>query len=383
MIEAPVPFGNAASRWSSVLLKGLVARGHHVSAFAACSKASEMAEAARLFPKSSYDLQCYPFPNRRGVQGKLATVRRPYSYMFSPDFRSSLQRTIDDGVDIVHVEQLWTGWCCLQERSRTLMSVHYLASIDLADVKGGGIRGLVGRTLMKRAERRLLRSFNFFRACSSRLVPPITTINPQADVVNVPLGLESSLYRYVPDGGAPAVPTVGLIGTMSWYPSYSAAVRLITRLWPAIKRRVPSARLRVGGWSARSALKDYIGQADVEIVEAVSDVEFFFSGLSVFLYAPARGSGMKIKVSEAMAFGVAVVTTHEGVEGLPAEHGIHASIADDDEALIDCTVRLLEDASARNRQRAAGRALIETHCSPERTVTAIEEAYSRIVCTSH
>lgn len=46
MIEPPLPFGSAAGRWNHVLLKGLVERGHDVSAFASCIKPEEI-EAAR------------------------------------------------------------------------------------------------------------------------------------------------------------------------------------------------------------------------------------------------------------------------------------------------------------------------------------------------
>ena len=64
------------------------------------------------------------------------------------------------------------------------------------------------------------------------------------------------------------------------------------------------------------------------------------------VYAPSRGSGMKIKILEAMASGVPVVTTSEGVEGLPAVDGVHAGVCEDDAGLIDRTVALLEDPDA-------------------------------------
>src|SRR3982751_6629935 len=66
MIEPPLPFGNAAARWFYVLLKGLVERGHHVTALAACSKPAEMEQARGLFPAPGYDLRLFPFPSREG-----------------------------------------------------------------------------------------------------------------------------------------------------------------------------------------------------------------------------------------------------------------------------------------------------------------------------
>jgi len=64
------------------------------------------------------------------------------------------------------------------------------------------------------------------------------------------------------------------------------------------------------------------------------------------------------------------------VEGLPAEDGVHAGVCDEDVGLIERTVALLQDVTAQNRQRAAGRALLEAHCGPKPTVDAIEAIYS-------
>ena len=53
MIEPPLPFGNAAARWFYVLLRGLVERGHNVTAFATCSKPEEMARALETISPST------------------------------------------------------------------------------------------------------------------------------------------------------------------------------------------------------------------------------------------------------------------------------------------------------------------------------------------
>src|SRR5262249_10537582 len=113
--------------------------------------------------------------------------------------------------------------------------------------------------------------------------------------------------------------------------------------------------------------------------ENVPDAFPFLRRAGVFLYAPARGSGMKIKILEAMAMGAPVVTTSEGVEGLPAEDGIHAGISESDEGLVERTVTLLRDGAFQNRQRAAARELIEGWCGPQRTMSMIEDIYSRML----
>ena len=374
-LEAPVPFGNAAARWYSVLLRELVARGHSVTAFAACGKASEMDEARRLFPSPAYDLRLYAFPARSGLRSKLETLRRPHSYMFSAELKRDLELELARGFDVLHFEQLWTGWLGLRHRDKAIVNVLSLYALDLAGARTAGVRERIRRRLMLVGEARLLRAFPRFFTLSDRLSEAIRTANPAASVCVVPLGIDAALYRYTPDAERTGEPVVSAIGSMGWYPTRSAAVRLITKLWPEIKRRVPAAKLQLVGWGARSALAEYCDLPDVIVAENVPDARPYFERTSVLLYAPGRGSGMKVKILEALAYGVPVVTTAEGIEGLPAVDGVHVGVCEDDAGLIARTVKLLGDPAAQIRQRAAGRALVESHCGPPSTVDGVEAVY--------
>jgi polysaccharide biosynthesis protein PslH len=376
MVEAPVPFGNAAARWFYVLLRELVARGHRVTAFAACSKPAEMDEARKLFPAPQYDLRLYPFPVRKGLAAKFATFRWPYSYMFSPELKRDLEAELARGFDVLHLEQLWAGWLGLAHRDRVLVNVHHLVWIDLEHVRPPTLRGRFDRWLMFRAERTLVRRLRHFRACSPRLVPEILGANPAAEVATVPVGIDPALYPFIPDDRRTGEPVVSVIGNMGWYPTHSAAVRLVTRLWQEVKKRVPAARLQLVGWGAKAALADYLALPDVTVEENVPDTRPYFERTAVLLYAPGRGSGMKIKILEALGYGVPVVTTSEGVEGLPVADGVHAGVCEDDAGLVDRAVKLLQDPAAQNRQRRAARSLLESHCGPKPTVDAIETIYA-------
>lgn len=379
MIEPPLPFGNAAARWFYVLMKGLTERGHRVTAFATCVKPRELDEARALFPAPDHDLRLYPYPPGRGWRGKLKTLRQPYSYMFSDRLRHDIEAELAAGFDILHLEQLWSGWVGLRHRDKALINVHHLVGIDLEEAPTTSIKEWASNRLMFRTEQRLARKYHYIRSCSPRLVEPMRRFNPGAEITTVPVGIDAGLYEFIPDerrrGNAPIVT---LIGSMYWYPGRSAARRLVGRLWPEIKRRVPEARLRIVGWSARSALREFLDLPDVEILENVPDIQPYFEQTSVFLYAPSRGSGMKIKVLEAMSFGVPVVTTSEGAEGLPAVDGVHLGLCEDDAGLIERTVTLLNEPERQDRQRRAARALIESHCGPGPTLDAIEAIYGRM-----
>ena len=349
--EPPLPFGGAAARWFYVLLKGLVERGHRVTAFAPCGKPQDMDKCHELFPEPSFDLRLYPHPVRRGLRAKWETLQRPYSYLFGRDLRGDLNAECNRGYDVLHLETTWSGWLGVgRDPSRTVLNLHSLYEIDLANQGVAGWSDLFHRRLRQQAERRLLRSFPTLIALTSRLKGAIQRIAPAACIHVVPLGLDLFLYPFFPAERRPSEPVISLIGSMNWQPSYSAAVRLLTRLFPAIRDRVPNARLQIVGWEARKALREYLPQPGVEVSENVPDARSYFERTGVFVYAPERGTGMKVKVMEAFAYGIPVVTTSEGVEGLPAVDGIHAGVSDEDDGLVERAIVLLADRARQERQ---------------------------------
>lgn len=379
MIEPPLPFGNAAARWYYVLLRGLVQRGHRLTVFAACSKREDADKSKALYGALGYDLRCYPYPTRAGLRAKLETLRRPYSYMFSQRLQRDLEYELSRGCDILHLEQLWSAWLGARHPDRALVNVHHLVGIDLEYVRQNGWKARLDQKLMLATECRLLRLLKHFRSCSPRLVAEIQRVNPSAHITTVPVACDLDQYPYITDDQRTRDPVVSVIGSMEWYPTYSASRRLLDRLWPEIKRRVPSATVQIVGWNARTALRNYLAIPDVVIDENVPDIRPYFERTGVLLYAPGRGSGMKIKVLEALAFGVPVVTTSEGVEGLPAQDGVHAGVCEDDAGLIERAVKLLQDPAAQNKQRTQGRLLLEKHCAPKPTLDAIEAIYERMI----
>ncbi len=378
--EPPLPFGHAATRWSYVLLKGLAERGHRVTAFTASSKLRAIEEAKALFPWPDYDLRCYPHPKRNGLHAKLKTLRRPYSYMFGRDLRSDLGAELAQGFDVLHLEETWAGYLGEEsDASKAVLNCHNLYQIDRPLGSSATLPNRLRQALRQRAEKRLLRSYPMLMTLTPRLKDAVRAIAPNTSIHVVPLGLDLALYPFVPPERRPSEPVIGMIGSMDWYPSRSAAVRLLTRLWPRIKQRVPSAKIQIVGWKARAALRDYLGCSDLEVVENVSDTRSYFERAGVLLYAPERASGMKVKVLEAFAYGVPVVTTSDGVEGIPAQDGVHVGLSDDDGGLIERAVWLLGDRAGQEQQRSAARQLVERCCNPETALDAVERCYSDLL----
>ncbi len=377
MPEAPDPFGNAASRWYYVLLKGLAVRGHDVRAYAAYTRRA-YAEAARArFCGTPIRLELFPYPDRGGWwRRKWATFRRPYSYFIQPALSDGVTQALRDGYDVLHLEQTWAGWLGIG-KPRVLLSVHWLAILDL---QGTGFRSwdfFKGKLLSWYAERKILRQFKRIRVLSDRLASGVRRINPDARVHVVPLAIDPSLYPMVENESQEKV--VGLIAGMTWEPGYNAAVRLLTSIWARVRIKEPEARLVVAGWEARKTLGRFANEPGVSIVENLPDPLQFYRRCTVLAYPLVRGSGMKVKILEAMAYGVPVVTTSEGIEGIAAENGTHALLEDEDERFAERVVELLRDRNRRRCLREAGRVLVEGKYSPNAIVPQIEGVYQQML----
>src|SRR5438132_11189536 len=190
--EAPLPFGHALGRWYSVLLRGLVERGHRVTAYATCANPDDLQRVRELFATPIFDLRLYPFPERKSVWGKLRTLRRPFSYMIHPDLRRDLRQETDRGWDVLHLEGIWSGWLGEgYDPSKVVLNFHSLYDIDQAGQADLGWRHRIDRAMRRRAEHYLLRSFGTLLTLTPRLREGVGTIAPRTPVYVVPLGLDA------------------------------------------------------------------------------------------------------------------------------------------------------------------------------------------------
>jgi len=130
---------------------------------------------------------------------------------------------------------------------------------------------------------------------------------------------------------------------------------MIRSVWPEVAKADPCARLRVVG-TVCSQLEASPG---VDLVGEVADLgyEYARSALSV---VPLRvGSGLKVKLAEAICHGRAVVTTAVGAEGLPELPEAPFVVANSTDAFASSVVRLLTDHKERRRLESAARSTQE------------------------
>ncbi|MPY95250.1 MAG: glycosyltransferase [Acidimicrobiia bacterium] len=174
----------------------------------------------------------------------------------------------------------------------------------------------------------------------------------------------------------PAGPAVLLVVANFEYEPNADGARFAARdVFGHVRRRLPTAQLRLVGRGAEH-LTELSAIDGVHVVGHVEDVGDELARASVALVPVRYGGGTRLKVIEALARGVPVVSTTLGVEGLDVVPGTHLEVADDPEALAQACADLAAGPSGCEAMVLAGRALYERRYRPEVAWEAIE----RIVC---
>lgn len=173
----------------------------------------------------------------------------------------------------------------------------------------------------------------------------------------------------------PQDPTIVFVGSFKWMQNRDAALFLLKKLWPKIKKRVTNAKLWIIGNNALKYLKQK--DEDLTVEEAVVDIRKVYSG-STLLLAPIRiGGGTKFKILESMASGLPIVTTRKGVEGLgPNTNGI--LVGETEEELVEKTVVLLQNREMRQNISRKEREFVRQNFDWEEISGKLEKVYENL-----
>ena len=135
------------------------------------------------------------------------------------------------------------------------------------------------------------------------------------------------------------------VGTLTWEANVDGLIWFLNEGWPVIKSRHSDLVFYIVGKNPDDRIVKIVNQLgeDVILTGFIDDLEEYFVKARVFISPLRFGSGIKVKVMNAMYRGIPTVTTSVGAEGLAVEHGRHLMINDDIRSTVDSIDQLLTD----------------------------------------
>jgi glycosyltransferase involved in cell wall biosynthesis len=150
------------------------------------------------------------------------------------------------------------------------------------------------------------------------------------------------------------------LGSLDWRPNLDAVDQLLTAIFPLVAAQDPSARLCVVGRNPPIALMRRVETTPgVELHANVSDVRPFLARSSVMVVPLRIGGGSRLKILEAFAAGLPVISTQIGAEGLRVQEGRELKVVQRLKEMADEIVAALKNPDPGLLRALRGRQLVE------------------------
>lgn len=189
-------------------------------------------------------------------------------------------------------------------------------------------------------------------------------------------GIVNTKYANAPSSSAGTHRLV-YVGPEAHYPNKMGLKWFLDNVWERVKDRDSAFKMDIiGQWSDATKADWTRRYPDLAFRGFVEDLPSALTG-STMVVPILVGSGIRMKILEAMSIGVPFVSTVVGAEGIPAEDGVHGFITDDPAVLADDIIRA-EDPQLRKRFIENGRKLIQDHFSKEALAENKREAYKQL-----
>lgn len=344
----PYPIDNGSKLRVYGLLRGL-AQHHEVTLLSfvdnqpSGSVAPELSSLCRevhLVPYKNY--------NPTGIRSLLGLFRitpRYISDTFSPEMAHCIQETLATRkFDLVIASQF--GAACYRPYFRNIKALFEEVEIGSFLERFKIERSIFHRirywlTWMKhrRFIANLLREFQLCTVVSEQEQQLIQKIAPDYHEVEIiPNFINVAEYRTVEINPRPN--SLIFTGPFRYFANHDAMVWFLNEVYPIIQAQVPDVHLTITGDHANMPLP---AASNVRLTGSVDDVRPLIASSYVSLVPLRVGGGTRLKILEAMALGVPVVSTMIGAEGLEFSDGRHLLIGDTAEIFASQVIRLLKN----------------------------------------
>jgi glycosyltransferase involved in cell wall biosynthesis len=297
--------------------------------------------------------------------------RQPLSVLnyTTPEMKSAVSELGRRGqFDLVHVESChMVEYVKLLEAQwghpvRAVYNWHNIES-ELMDRFAGTVKSMPKKVYARITARRLeslekwiLGSGFGHIVCSPREQAQLLTIAPEARFGVIENGVDTERFAAGIESGPRR--RLVFIGTMDYYPNIEAATWFTRRIWPGVRERFPEWQLTLVGANPAAAVRELQNEPRVEVTGTVPDVRPYYRDAVASIVPLHTGGGTRLKILEAMASGVPVVSTTLGAEGLSVTPGRNIQIVDEESGWLPALEALSTQERLWNARAAAGLELV-------------------------
>lgn len=331
---------------------------------------------------------------RAGLQGLLTGLPIVIARDEMPEMTALLHRLVRERrFDAIQADQLSMAWWSrvaaregeqVGHRPATVLDEHnaiYLLTERMAAAERNLVRRLIMRreaAAFRRYEAAMVRAHDAVLTVTHEDAAALQQLVPGSHFTVVPICVDPETVASVPrvPGGPP---TILHLGTMFWPPNVEGVLWFAREVLPIVRRSVPDARFVVVGKNPPPEVQTLASAPGIEVTGYVADPRPYLGAADVFVVPLHAGGGMRVKILDAWLWGLPIVSTRIGAEGIAVRNGENIFLAEDPADFGRAVASLLGDRVLNARLRSAGRAWVERTYSWQAVYRQVDEVYARLL----
>lgn len=367
----PWPADTGGKLRSYYLIRGL-AQGAEVDLYTVCYGEPPAVDALAAFCRRVEVTQLRPPPVRwRQLRALTQRLPRSVTYFRTQESMAAIRQQVADLYDFLVADEISMAPYVLDLPGHSAtpkvvmrQKIDYLHYAEVAERRPWNLDKLLDWQEARRLQRFEYATMPRFQGavvCSQEDATIAAQQGPQLAIDIIVNGAD--IEYFTPMRHPDPDPTILLIGTMHYYPNIDAVLHFFATMHPALVAAAPNLKVLIVGHLPPPEIQALGALPGVTVTGSVPDVRPYMAR-SWLLAVPLRlGGGTRLKIVEAMASGLPVVSTTVGAQGLDATDGEQLLVADTPEQFVQQTLRLLNDAALRDHLATQGNALVQGHYS--------------------
>ena len=300
-----------------------------------------------------------------------------------PEMRAALtELAAGESFDVVHADQLNMAQYALPfENARKVLDLHnalWMLYKRMAETTptSNPMKYILMRdwALLKQYEGEMCRRFDAVTAVTEEDRHLLREAGAPDNITVIPIAIDTDEQAQV--HRQPSSPHIIHIGTMYWPPNIDGINWFLEQVYPLIKLHLPDVRCTlIGSRPPESIIRHSSADRTITVTGYVEDPQPFFEDAGMMIVPLRAGGGMRVKILNALAQGIPMVSTTIGCEGIQVTHERDILIADTAPAFADACVRLLTDYDLNTRLTQAGRQTAERYYDYRQACKPLDAIY--------